>query len=316
MTIATATDIDKDFATQCYAQRTHDPEKYAKLAIDSYLHYVNGVHAELSAIAKTDAQKSILQDEIAKYKEGYLKRVNAWLVAVGRTATTLVVGPANFPVQRMEKREKTQERKYEELLQWRKSAHAAIVKKLEGALGRDEATEFKFAELSSRLKESLAELEEIDGRVPKPYERETAVNTIVKPLNKLADGGEIALVERYVAIIREYDATHKKPIHRMKKIWQGIVDRAAAQAKADEELANKPDETIVAKPGLTVTLCWTDNRVRLAFADKPAEEMIRRLRKEAFKWSPTNSAWQRQLTTAGIQAAKRVAECVPTLVEQ
>lgn len=37
-------------------------------------------------------------------------------------------------------------------------------------------------------------------------------------------------------------------------------------------------------------------RLQLIFDGKPSQDMIARLKKSAFKWSPTNTAWQRQLT--------------------
>ena len=47
-------------------------------------------------------------------------------------------------------------------------------------------------------------------------------------------------------------------------------------------------------------------RVQLIFPDKPDDETRTLLKSEGFRWSPRYGAWQRQLTTAGKMAARRV----------
>lgn len=44
------------------------------------------------------------------------------------------------------------------------------------------------------------------------------------------------------------------------------------------------------------------NRLQLFFPGKPEREMIDRLKGRGFKWSPRNSAWQRQLTPNALRA--------------
>ena len=43
-------------------------------------------------------------------------------------------------------------------------------------------------------------------------------------------------------------------------------------------------------------------RLQLFFEGKPAREIITLLKSHAFKWSPSNMAWQRQLTNNAIYA--------------
>jgi len=42
-----------------------------------------------------------------------------------------------------------------------------------------------------------------------------------------------------------------------------------------------------------------DNRIRIHFDGKPSQEMINKLKNNGFRWSPFNTAWQRQLNDTG-----------------
>ena len=49
-----------------------------------------------------------------------------------------------------------------------------------------------------------------------------------------------------------------------------------------------------------------DNRVRLHFDHRQPQEVVAVLKSRGFKWSPTNSAWQRQLNNSAVYAAKDI----------
>ena len=50
----------------------------------------------------------------------------------------------------------------------------------------------------------------------------------------------------------------------------------------------------------------TLDRIQLLFDGKPESEVITHLKREAFRWSPREGAWQRQNTNNGVQAAYRI----------
>lgn len=53
-----------------------------------------------------------------------------------------------------------------------------------------------------------------------------------------------------------------------------------------------------------------ENRVMFVFQGKPDEKTRAVLKRHAFKWSPSRGAWVRQLTNAGIWAARQVKEAL------
>ena len=55
-----------------------------------------------------------------------------------------------------------------------------------------------------------------------------------------------------------------------------------------------------------------DNRLRLFFAEKPDGHKRTQLKAHGFKWAPSQSAWQRQLSTSAIYSADRLDFLKPT----
>lgn len=54
-------------------------------------------------------------------------------------------------------------------------------------------------------------------------------------------------------------------------------------------------------------------RLQLIFDGKPTEEVREILKKNGFKWSPKNGAWQRQLTDNALYSLKRVTEAIKAI---
>ena len=59
-------------------------------------------------------------------------------------------------------------------------------------------------------------------------------------------------------------------------------------------------------PGFKVIENYDMDRVQFVFPDKPSAEERTMLKGAAFKWAPSQGAWQRQLTNNAINAAKRI----------
>jgi hypothetical protein len=79
----------------------------------------------------------------------------------------------------------------------------------------------------------------------------------------------------------------------------------AAASQAAKEAGVEHKETAFA--GGKIVLNTAIDRVQLIFDDRPAPEVIAKLKGRAFRWSPRECAWQRQLTRNGVRAAEAVA---------
>jgi hypothetical protein len=145
---------------------------------------------------------SIPEEYRERYKAGYIKRFVAYLSSRTRIASAMIVGPANFPTERMRKRNDVAHNREGEFYQFREHSLEAI-KRLERRKGKIVATDEVFGDIILR---------------------------------------------------------HNRPIDRIQVIFDG----------------------------------------------KPSPQVIQLMKSRAFKWSPTQKAWQRQLTVNGITAAKQV----------
>jgi hypothetical protein len=81
---------------------------------------------------------------------------------------------------------------------------------------------------------------------------------------------------------------------------------AASQAAQEAGVEHKEK----AFEGGKIVLNKAIDRVQLVFDGKPAPEIISELKSRAFRWSPREGAWQRQLTQNGVWAAEAVARSV------
>ena len=90
-------------------------------------------------------------------------------------------------------------------------------------------------------------------------------------------------------------------LHRLK-------DRLDSLKKLKERANAENENKYIKVDGLEVIEDATDMRIRIVFDEIPNEDTRTLLKSYGFKWSPKNSAWQRQLTSNGIYATKKVLE--------
>lgn len=69
------------------------------------------------------------------------------------------------------------------------------------------------------------------------------------------------------------------------------INAAKKQLEKAKSLAGKEDKEY--KIGdLTIEECYSENRVRIHFPDKPDEEQRKNLKSNGFRWTPSLGCWQ------------------------
>lgn len=183
-----------DQARNAYNWVSFNPERRAEQTVKDYSEELT---EDLLTIENPETKEA--------YKTKYRKYLCAWLSAQSRCASSAVTGPANFPVERMRKRNESERNKYEAFRKFR---------------------------------------------------------------------------ERF------FKAMNRKP-------------------KEVKDHGGKENETFKFEHG-EVILNYSIDRVQIRHESKPEPEKITELKKNGFKWSPSQKVWQRQLTLNGKIATSRL----------
>jgi hypothetical protein len=128
-----AVSLDRDRGVRAYSGMSFSPEKRADSDIASAAEAVKQFRAALAPLAKTEAQRAAVEEQVAEYKRRYAQHQNAMWDAKGRTLSPMITGPARFPVAKNNKALETERRRVDEFLAWSKNAVPAAKKAVERA---------------------------------------------------------------------------------------------------------------------------------------------------------------------------------------
>ena len=119
---------------------------------------------------------------------------------------------------------------------------------------------------------------------------------------------KLAAREQQQIAMKEFNKKARKTGETPNPSWMLSNNSAEIRRlkKRIEELENKPHFEGGSFAGGAVEVDEADNRVRIRHDEKPAQEVLDKLKSNGFRWSPRNGAWQRQITPAAMRAARRI----------
>lgn len=298
-----AADIPYSLGYAAHAGTSFSPDKRADQVRTGYAETLTDLLAELTKHADTPEKLELLAVEFARLRDGYRKRYRAYLASQSRTMSTMIAGPSNFPVRRMEKRNRVVDKRREELVEFLPRAKDAILKALHPEWRPIMAGD---ADATERLEDKIAKAEEVQARMK-------AANAAIRTHRKAGREAQIAgLVALGLSAgtagrllepdfcgrigFPDYELTNNNAnIRRMK---ERLASVSRNQAKED---------TVIEGRNARFEDCPPDNRVRLFFAGKPDEAIRSDLKRSGFRWSPTIGAWQAYRNHGTIAKARAVA---------
>lgn len=269
-----------DLAYRAHYFTSFSPEKRAESYCAAFDHDIEQLKAANIPIEK-----------IEKYESLWVK----YMSAKGRCLSSMITGPANFPVRRAEKANNAAENAG-------KACHDYFnylidkAKKEKYYAENPNAKPVMAGDIDAidRLKEKLA------SQI-KAHETMKAVNVIVRksPINNAALLELLGDQVRVDAILKpdyagrigfaSYSLTNSNAeINRLKGRIKEIEARKSGESK---ELNIGGVKIIENKESM---------RLQLFFDGKPRAEIIALLKSHGFKWAPSVMAWQRQLTNNAI----------------
>jgi hypothetical protein len=299
-------DIPYDTAYRAYSGISFDPDKRAKSTQEEYVNYMQSVYDDVIKIAKTDEQRATIDAAFETYRQGYVQKQLAHLQAKSRVISPMISGPANFPVRRNEKANAAEQKRLDEFLEWDKKALKRLKDIAKGTRSTEEITDERFGKIKQNIERSLSTIKGIDEGTVKGSTRSLFVNSVTGLIKTLSKNGEVDLVNKALDVIQDYQNGLKKPlITPQNSIW---TLRNQAPEVQDPIAKQSGTTTLKTYQGAEVVNNFDAERVQILFDEKPSEQVRNALKKEAFKWSPSNNAWQRQNTPNGIATAKRVLD--------
>ena len=284
-----------------YNALSHVPEQRADTDIRFYVEAVAALHRKLAALAKTPEQQALIPPQLDRYKANYRQHQHAIWAAQTRAASAFIVGPANFPTERNSKRLDTVDRRRAELLAWKAKAETAAARAILDARSSAQIKTDQWRQLERRLARDIGIIKRIDADI-EPYDRTAFVTSIAGRIERLAANDEGELVGRTLQYIRAQQADMPKPIFTERhKVWQltAVSDSVNTGRKTSIE-------QIAKAAGVEIVANHDAERIQIFFEQIPEAPTREAMKRQGWKWSPTNQAWQRKATEAAIYSAKSI----------
>lgn len=278
-----ACDIPIELARAAHAGTSHSPDIRGKQEVDSYVAVMTEDYASLLPLV-TDATAAWFAEVWEKHRAGMRSKLLMLLVAKGDIVSTMIAGPSNFPVKRMEKANAREQKCAAEYLEFRKHSVNAIRK----TLRNNEAP--AVTPILSGDEDAVTELEGRITAVTARQERCKQVNQILR--------GKANLAAKYDAITAlygkeaAYEATKPGRTGRL-GYPPAVMGSIAAELRrlkarlAQVQAAKATPDTYV--PGDLGEL-WdlpAENRIRLRLKTKADRATVKRLKTSGFRYAPS-----------------------------
>jgi hypothetical protein len=279
----------KELAARAFYATSHVPEQRGQQIIEQY-------EAELSADLEF---VRISEGDEEQYIASFKKHLSAWLTAHSRCMSTWVTGAAKFPIQKAARANAAEQKRLAEFQEWRKRAIKALIR-----WSRTPGSEVD--EMTRKIAEAEAAQEHMKQ-----------ANTIIRKHRNAPEAAIPALMDKLKLSEKQaqklitpdvmgdigyagYRLTNNNAnIRRMK---ERLVELQRKEASSESETKTL-DFT-----GGYVDMDFQADRIRIHYPGKPDANTITKLKRNGFRWSPSQTAWQRQLTTAAIHSTIAVAD--------
>jgi len=257
-------------------------------------------------------EKQLLEDLLQipeKKQEEYIaiykQKFSSLLGSLSNCASTMITGSANFNYKRNEKANRSCDNKYNEFHEWRKRFLEAMRRVKEVARPEEEKQEEAWNRLKRDIVGSAETIHEIDTGKVRGYDRALFVSSILNKVGTFANHGEVEIVQKAVDFITEYNSSVKKPVITARNKFFQLPEIAQRMKEKLQTVKEQENKELKFEGG---TLVWNygEDRLQILFDDIPEESKRKELKSSGFRWSPRNQAWQRQLTSNAVYAAKRV----------
>lgn len=288
-------------ANSAYTHLSHSPERRA----------FTTTRDTLTLLAEDLTELANSSEELKKYySDKFIAMVLDWLGSLSNCASAMIVGPARFPSARMQKRHQWADNKYTAFMQWRVKTIGNVKKKAVQA-AKDAAGITPLIEAQKKLQNREA-LHEVMKKT-NAFLRKCDKSTLQTDPYSFVPALIAAVPEIDEARARQlltYDRLHgygfasfslTNNLAEIKRL-QGRVK--LLESKETKAAAGTEDKIII--NGVEIVNNYEADRVQIFFDGKPSDAVRTALKSRGFRWSPSQNAWQRQLTNEAGRVAKNI----------
>ena len=244
------------------------------------------------AAEKKNCVDSMFHAKIDALLDAYSRKLADWynkgLAIESRCPSVMIAGPSNFPIRKKEKQNAARDK------------HMRDYERIKALLTKIAAT--GTGSIRSDDPDALAKLKSKRASLEQSHADMKAVNAYYHK-HKTLDGCPGVTDEMRRALER-YTGMGFIPTYRL-SYNLAEIKRVKQRIAELERRAENPFQGWMFDGGEVVANAEA-NRLQIIFADKPGEVLRGLLKKRGFKWSPRFHAWQRQLTSNAVHAAKEI----------
>lgn len=260
--------------------------------------------SEIKYFEETEAELKTLGVDTAKFERLFLLS----LAAKSRCASSMITGPANFPVEKNRRANERERKISDEMLDYVIRVKKAV----------DKQNNPQDYPISSDNENAL-------GLLKDKLEKLQQAQTKMKLANKIIKDKQLMKIERLTALLGSQEAAEKilKPdcfggigfaSYSLTNNNATIKTTAARIAELEKAASRVTKEMMYGD--IKVVENAEDNRLQFFFPGKPAHEVISLMKSRGFKWSPSIGAWQRLWNGNAVYAARDILKQLTTPVAE
>jgi len=272
----------KDLYSLCYSAHSNtsfSPEKRAEMYVKEY-----------GKMLIEDLER--LGENTGNYKEKFIRKFSDWMSAKSRCISSMITGPANFPVRRAQKANDSEHNHMNNFYHWREKYFIAVNR----VPTKSPEDEIEIAE--NRLEKLLLiqiELKEINAHIRKGKTQE--LSEICYSLE-----GEGYTPELIKMIRLDYNGKYKIPAYTLTNLNSRVkaTEKKVKIMRVRIERKNTWQDIVFEGGRVTIE----DDRLKIYHDEKPERAIIQELKSNGYRWSPNWSAWVRKHTGNAIYSLR------------
>jgi len=273
-----------------YRNVSFSPDKRAVYVITTYSKMLEEDIAELEKAGG-------LGNYVQKFTDKFL----TWMSAKSRCASSMITGPANFPVRKMEKAWNSEHNRMNDFFHWRekyfKAVHRVPTKSPEEELILAEAKLEKLRNMQLKYRQW-----NIDIRKSK-ITAENEVGKLIEYL--LKQGYEQEVVTVMMDLIDHRGGKWKIPSYVLTNNNAKIKSTETKVKAMLMRIERKKTWEDIQFEGGYLTL--EDDRFKIFHDEKPDLEVRKEIKRNGFRWSPHWGCWCRKHTGNAVYAIRRLS---------